>query len=299
MVRISERQRFESTQNRVGKTRMLTDEAQETVMSGRRIRKISDDPVDSVRSLRNRERLAGITQFRRSVDFARGFLNKSEEALRSLGETLHRVKELNIQMANGIWDDETRKVVAEEVKQLGQHAQTLGNTSYSGRYVFAGFQTSQPPVSPDGNYLGDDGIIYVQMDEDSFRPVSISGRYVFDVEAENEHKELPLVQNIKALYQAMVDNDMDMMRKCLDYTESSISRVANATAIIGSRMAAVEDFSQRLDQNEESLTRDNNALEGADPVKSALDMRRAEASLNATLAASARVLHPSLLQFLK
>lgn len=297
--RISEQYRYGSTLDRIGTVKNIADDVHETAISARKLKRISDDPVATVRVLRNRTRISNLDQFRKSLDFGRGYLAKTEDALTSIYESLIRAKELSIQQSNNIYDDSARKAVAEEIRQILNHVIILGNTTYGDKYVFGGFQTTQPPVSPDGHYLGDDGYIFIQVDEDSFRPVNVSGRQVFDVPGGMEGKRPPLVNILQNMYESLFAWDKDKLHQSMVDLDSAMNSVVTATASLGARRVALEDVSERLDRGESQLHSDNNNLEGADMVKSALDLRRAETALNFTLQASSKMLTPSLLEFLK
>ncbi len=297
--RISEQYRYGSTLDRIGTVKNIADDVHETAISARKLKRISDDPVATVRVLRNRTRISNLDQFRKSLDFGRGYLAKTEDALTSIYESLIRAKELSIQQSNNIYDDAARKAVAEEIRQILNHVIILGNTTYGDKYVFGGFQTTQPPVSPDGHYLGDDGYIFIQVDEDSFRPVNVSGRQVFDVPGGMEGKRPPLVNILQNMYESLFAWDKDKLHQSMVDLDSAMNSVVTATASLGARRVALEDVSERLDRGESQLHSDNNNLEGADMVKSALDLRRAESALNFTLQASSKMLTPSLLEFLK
>ena len=299
MTRVSERQRYDSTNTRIGSARQIADDAQQTVLSGRKLRNVSDDPVAMIRTLKNRGSIENIGQYRKNIEFARGYLAKTEESLLSMNEVLMRAVELGVQQANGSYDAAARLSTAEELRQLVEHAVGLGNTKFGNRFVFGGFQTSSPPVSPDGNYLGDDGVIFVKVDENSFRPVSLPGREVFDVPPEKEGKERSVISSLRRMYFALRNNDLNELRGSLDDVNNSVSKVSNAMAVLGARRSGVEDVVQRLDRSEETLNEDSNALESADPLKAALDLRRSETALQSTLAAGAKILNPSLLNFLQ
>ncbi|WP_158998332.1 flagellar hook-associated protein FlgL [Pigmentibacter ruber] len=297
--RISEQYRYGSTLDRIGTVKNIADDVHETAVSARKLKRISDDPVATIRVLRNRTRISNLDQYRKSLDFGRGYLAKTEDALTSIYESLIRAKELSIQQSNNIYDDASRKAVAEEIRQILNHVIILGNTTYGDKYVFGGFQTTQPPVSPDGHYLGDDGYIFIQVDEDSFRPINVSGRMVFDVPGGMEGKRPPLVNILQNMYESLFAWDKDQLHQSMVDLDGAMNSVVTATASLGARRVALEDVSERLDRGESQLHSDNNNLEGADLVKSALDLKRAETALNFTLQASSKMLTPSLLEFLK
>ena len=299
MARVSERARYMSTENRIGMVRQMADDVQETAISGRKLRKMSDDPVAAVRSFRNKTKLENIGQFRKTLDFAKGYLSKSEDALLGINESLIRAKELAVQQSNSTWDANTRATVAEEIRELADHCVQLGNSTYGNRYVFGGFKTALPPVAPDGNFMGDDGMVFVQVDEDSFRPINISGREVFDVPPSEDGRNQPVIQVLRKMYAALKGNDVDGLHTSMEQLDMAMSRMIQSTASLGARRASINDVGERLDRSEERLLTDSNELEAADPVKSAMDLRRAESAMQYTLQSSAKILSPSLMSFLQ
>ncbi len=297
--RISEQYRYGTTLDRIGNVKNIADDVNETAISGRKLKRISDDPVATIRVLRNRTRITNLDQYRKTIDFGKGYLAKTEDALTSIYDSLIRAKELSIQQSNNIYDEPARKAVAEEIRQILSHVIILGNSTYNDKYVFGGFQTTQPPISPDGHYLGDDGFIFVQVDEDSFRPININGRSVFDVPGGVEGKRPPLVSILENMYDSLFSWDRDKLHQSMVDLDSAMNSVVTATASLGARRVALDDVSERLDRGESQLHSDNNNLEGADMVKSSIDLKRAENALNFTLQASSKMLTPSLLEFLK
>ena len=299
MTRVSERMRYSSTENRMHLVKSAVDDAQEAAVSGRKLRSVSADPVATVRVLRNRAKLENVEQFRRTLDFAKGYLSRTEDALKGINEALMRAKELSVQQANGTWDADSRQIVAEEVRNLADEVVQLGNSTFADKYVFAGFRNSEPPVAPNGSFTGDDGVIFVQVDEESFRPVNITGREIFDVPTQGEGKTQPMVKTKRDLYRALNTNDLDLLHDVMGRLDEAASRVVKSTAMLGARQAGIAGLSGRLDMSEERLYADNATLEGIDPMQAAMDLKRAETAVNFTMKSSAEVLQPSLLNFLK
>ncbi|MES2614174.1 MAG: flagellar hook-associated protein FlgL [Bdellovibrionota bacterium] len=298
-TRISENYRFDTTIDRIGNARTDADGVGETASSGRKIKKISDDPTSTVKVLRNRAALTNIDQFKKTIEFGKEFLTRTEDTLSSIYDSLTRAKELAIQQGSTTYDQPDRSAVAAEIKQIMLHVTRLGNARYGDKYIFGGFQTSNPPLSPDGNYLGDDGQIFIQMDEDSFRPININGRTVFDVPPEEENTRPPLIAVLQNLHDSLDNYDKDKLYKAMDDLDKGMNTVLKARTSLGARRNAIDDVSERLEKSEVQLTVDNNNLESADMVKTALDLKRAESALQFTLQASSKMITPSLLDFLK
>lgn len=298
-MRVSERMKYDATQNRLNEARFFAIDTQDQAASGRKLRQVSDDPSGTVRVFRNRTRLENIGQFRRTNDYVEGFLGKTEDSLRSITEAIMRAKELAVQQSNAVWDAGSRKTVSFEVQQLAQQIVQLGNSTYGDRYVFGGFQTSDPPVSGDGHYAGDDGLIYVQLDEDTFRPINIPGRRIFEISVKDQGNDVPLLKIVQDFKDALESNQVEGIYRASARLDGALTQLSEMTASLGARRAAVRDAAERLDTLEEFALKDNVSLESADPVTTALDMKRAETALSYTLNASAKVLGPSLMEFLK
>jgi flagellar hook-associated protein 3 FlgL len=301
MTRISERSRIASTQTRIGYAKELADKSQQDAVSGRKLHHISDNPVGSTQILRNRHKLENIQQYRRTSEFVKGYMALTENTLLSINDVLIRTKELGVQQANATWDATARKAVASEVHELKDHLISLANTKYNGKFIFGGFQSQLPPVSPDGTFTGDDGSIFIQVDDDTFRPINISGKKVFDriYSVEGREDKITLAEVLDHLYLGLEHNQADKIFSVLPTLETAMENTIQAITSLGSRRQALDDVSQRTDFAEEHLLSQSNQLESTDMIQAALDLQRMKTGLEFTLQSSAQMLSPSLLQFLK
>jgi flagellar hook-associated protein 3 FlgL len=297
--RISENYRYDSMIDRITDSKSFADQTNDAAASGRKLKNLSDDPVAVVRTLRNRGQVANIDQFRKSIEFGRGFLTKTEDTLSSIYDAMVRAKELAIQQANGTYNDSARSATSAEIRQLMEHINILGNSRYNDKFVFGGFQTSVPPVAPDGSYLGDDGRIFIQIDEDSFRTINVSGRAVFGVPPGSDNERPPLLQVMKNLYESIDKNNREGLHQSMVDLDKAMDTVLMEMSSLGARQVALNDIWSRIDKSEEQVQNDLSRLDAVDPTKAALDLRRAENALQFTLQASSRMLTPSLLAFLK
>jgi flagellar hook-associated protein 3 FlgL len=301
-MRVTERMKYDATESRVNQARAMSMDVQDQAASGRKLRAISDDPSGTVRVYRNRTKLENINQFRRTNDYVEGFLGKTEDSMRGITDILIRAKELAVQQSNGVWDAGSRATVAYEVQHLADQIVQLGNSTYGDRFIFGGFQTATPPVSGDGHYAGDDGLIYVQLDEDNFRPINIPGRRIFEISVKDagpQGKNVALMRIVQDFRKALETNDKEGIFLASSRLDGAVTQMAELTASLGARRAAVQDAAARLDNLEGFILKDNVSIEAADPVSTALDMKRAETALSYTMNASAKVLGPSLMDFLK
>ena len=139
-MRISERMRYNVVENRVNQSKDRNAQALERLSSLKDITKLSDDPTGVKQIVRFRERILDKESYRRNIDFASGFLDRSEQAVQGITDNLIRAKELAIAMSNDTYDAQSRDATSREIKEIIEEIVQLGNSSFNGRYVFGGFR---------------------------------------------------------------------------------------------------------------------------------------------------------------
>lgn len=179
-MRIADKMAFDQVKNNVSKNRKQMADLQNQAATQKRVTKPSDDPLAASRVLGARVDLSGKKQFSKSLDYAKSFLELTDQSLGELSENLMRVKELALSQSNDASaSEETRKVVATEVEQLYNHMVQIGNRKLGDRFIFGGFKTTSSPFGHDGQYKGDDGEILIHIDKDSFLSMNLPGNRVF------------------------------------------------------------------------------------------------------------------------
>lgn len=159
------------------------DFTQRQISSGRRILTPADDPIAAARSLQLRESLARLEQFDRNAGIAQNRLALEETGLTSVNDILQRVRELTLQANNASQSDESRGLIAIEMREhLDNLLQLANQRDASGHYVFAGNLADVKPVSRIGTaytYDGDQGQRQIQISENRQLPDGHSGDDVF------------------------------------------------------------------------------------------------------------------------
>ena len=142
---------------------------QQQMATGNRLLENADDPVASARLLGLKDELGRYDQYQRNSDLANGRLNLEETVLEGAGEILQRSSELAIQANSGVLNDDNRKAIAGEIRQLRDELLNLSNTQDgNGEYLFAGFKSDKPPFTTDTSnppivtYTGDAGQRLIQ-----------------------------------------------------------------------------------------------------------------------------------------
>jgi flagellin len=113
----------------------------QSLASGLRINKAGDDASGLAVSEKLRSQIRGLNQSVRNIEDAVSFIQTSEAYLAGTQDLLHRIRELAVQSANGIFMQEDRMQIQVEVSQLvdevnriASHAQFNGLNMLTGRF---------------------------------------------------------------------------------------------------------------------------------------------------------------------
>jgi len=114
----------------------------ETLSSGMRINRAGDDASGLAVSEKLRSQIRGLNQAERNIQNAVSFIQTSEGYLQNTQDILHRIRELSVQSANGIYTSEDRMQIQVEVSQLvdevnriASHAQFNGMNMLTGAFA--------------------------------------------------------------------------------------------------------------------------------------------------------------------
>jgi flagellin len=90
----------------------------EKLSSGQKINKAGDDASGLAVSEKMRSQIRGLNQASRNIANGVSFIQTTEGYLQETQDILHRMRELAVQSANGVYSDEDRMMIQVEVSQL-------------------------------------------------------------------------------------------------------------------------------------------------------------------------------------
>lgn len=180
-MRVADKMNYDQVNKSIAKNRTEMSSLQNQAATQKRVNKPSDDPVAASRVLGARIELRGTEQYIKNLNYAKGFLDFTEQSLNELTEIFVRAKELALSQSNDASSSaQTRNVVAEEVKQLLNQTIQIGNRKLGERFIFGGFQTTETPFDEHGNYNGDLGEMRIHVDKNNFLAMNLPGSVVFE-----------------------------------------------------------------------------------------------------------------------
>ncbi|HHU19862.1 MAG TPA: flagellar hook-associated protein FlgL [Bacilli bacterium] len=274
--------------------------------SGKKITRPSEDPVVAMKGMNYRSQLSNIKQYERNIGEVNNWINNADEAMHEVTQMLHRMNDLTLQANNGTNSEDDRMNIAKEIDQLVDQMVNLANTRVNDKYMFNGTDTTGPinPVTGERTppfVRNDDGTFTVSENtNDVLIEVSSGVRFKVNSDPTSVFSE-EFFNDLQALVDDLNNPDVttDELESHLGTLETHLNNTLQERAEIGARMNRVELIENRLRNqsvNAEQMMSDN---EDADTAEVIMNLTMQEAIHRASLSAGARVLQPSLLDFLR
>ena len=288
-MRISSRMFTDSALRSVRDGQEQLNRLQEQVTTGKRIRKVSDDPIEAAQVMHMQSSLRQLAQYQRNATEAATRLNTEDVTLTSARDLLEKARDLAIGVQGMDRFSPDRQAAITAIEQLRQQLVSLANTRLGSEYIFGGGQTTTPPFLRDGTYVGDDTVRQVEIEDGLLVGTNHPGSAYFEGAlagmAELERSlsagtELQVSQAITGL-----EGAEDAMIQAQSETGATLQQIQSTRESLAVRFASLAD------------QRDSLAL--ADPAQASIEVLASQSALERAYAAIGKVLSTSLLDYLK
>lgn len=274
--------------NKVGLAR-----SQQQVADLKRITKPSDDPTGTGSSLQVRGQQAANAQYSRNIDNGRGWLATADSALSSSTSILRRVKDLTIQGSSDALTPAAKEGIASELDGLKQDLLSQANTTFMGRSVFAGnsdagaaFTNATPPV-----FTGTGSTVDRRIADGVSVRVDADGAAVFGT---GTASAFSLIDKISSDLRSGTNPSVN-----LDAIDARMATVAAEHSAVGARDAQIQRAQEVNMTQQTSLEAQRSGVEDVDMSKAILDLQLQSTNYSAALAVTAKVLPPTLMDYLR
>jgi len=272
--------------------------------SGKKISLPSDDPIVASKALKLRTDVAEINQYKRNTDDAMAWMDITESTLNHMTDLIHRAKELTNQAANGTNTDEDVFKIREEMVELKSQLISLGNATYAGRYIFSGYKTDKPLLNDDGTFninVDNSEQIKFEIGIGDNININVPGSDLFNrtITGATAGSKSEFVDTFDKIISALEADDKDQLSSLLGDLDDELNNLLRVRASLGARMNRVELTAGRLEDDNINFTRLMSKNEDVDIAEAIMNLQNEENVYRASLATGARVIQPSLLDFLK
>jgi len=315
--RVSDATMFQNAVRSTRLNRYAMSELQNQLSSGKRVNSLSDDATAATEILGLRRGVAQIEQFDRNIEGARASLEPVEGALSSLTDVIIRLRELAV--SADIETDQFQNIKP-EVEQLFDEVLRIANTQVGGRFIFSGFDTDNIPFTkvgsfvagvvdtsvppePYAQYNGDNGVRQLQIGESTTVNANVTGRVIFFGSSDGD--DTPDGSNVD-IFDVIRDfrnrlEDPGTVGAPADLTgdlDTALSQVLQVRGTVGATLSRLDITKAQLENLKVTLETQRSAIEDLDLIAAATKLANIENTYQASLAVTARIIQPSLLNFL-
>ncbi|MCG0239906.1 MAG: flagellar hook-associated protein FlgL [Firmicutes bacterium] len=268
--------------------------AQTDLASGTRLHRPSDSPPDVVETMRLYSSRTRLERYKTNIADAKARLEQTDLALQQLVSVVVRVRELAIQGANASSSDLSRNASAEEVERLLEAAVDIANSQYAGKYLFAGTASDAPAFSIAGGvvtYNGNSDKIYREIAPNIRVEVNVTGDQLINLNLFGILKDV--ADHLRAGdLNALSGPDLAALNQLEDGLLGLVTQ-------LGARQRSVELAENRAMELTYTLEAHITQTEGIDFEATLLRFNQEELAYKTALGVTARILPPSLLDFLR
>ncbi|MGE5579866.1 MAG: hypothetical protein ACM3WU_07475 [Bacillota bacterium] len=243
---------------------------QDMASSGMKFQKPQDDPVGVQRSMSLRNERVRNEKYLKNLSRAKSWMEYTEQALSELTTALSRALEIGLNGVTVTTPKTAREAIAAEVQQLQQEVLSLKTRTMEGRNLLTGTMPTWK-VGDNLNVTATD--LTAMLDN--------AASYLQDLEDALRAEALTDAQDALADLEAVSD------------------KVLSERATNGARVARVEALETKLTALDIEHKRLLSDVEDIDITEVIVKLKGAETAYQAALGAGARLLQPSLLDYLK
>jgi flagellar hook-associated protein 3 FlgL len=277
---------------------------QDQATSLKAISRPSDNPTGTAESLTVRAEQRAVDQYRRNADNGNGWLTTIDSALTATNTIMNRILDLTVQGANDSNSPASKQALALELDGLKDDLLKQANTTYLGRNVFAGntdagvaFTATAVGADPKYTFTGTSGDqVERRISSGSTVRVDADGSAVF---GNGTTSVFALIDTITADLRS-TDPALDTnVGKHLIELDDRMKTIAGQHAQVGAQQNIVERAQDSLLAQKGSLEAKRSSVEDVDLGQVILELRTQEVTYQSALAVTARVLQPTLMDFLR
>jgi len=270
------------------------DQLQNQLSSGHRINRPSDDPVGIQNAMRLKSNISSVEQWKSNANEALDYMNTADSTLGDMTSMLQRVRELTVQGANGTLATVDKGAIADEVDQISNQLKMMANTQVGSKYIFSGTATDKELIPLDGSVSQANGMpVNFEVGNNLSIDVSVSGQNLF---GNSTSGVLATLNNLSA---DLRSGNSVGVNSALGNIDANIDNVVTLRAGLGARTNRMTALQAQLDYTSGNLQDNLSSIQDADMATSITDFTNAQNVYKAALSVGAKIIQPSLVDFMR
>jgi flagellar hook-associated protein 3 FlgL len=274
---------------------------EEQLSTGQEYKRPSDNPFGVVKSIGLNSSITRNNQYLSNIQDSTDWLNTTDTAVGQINDSLQRVRELLVASANGTNTQDELNANKAEITQKIQEIVQIGNSSFDGRYIFGGTATTNPPftANPDGSlsFAGNGNNINREISPNVALSINVSGQQVL---TGNASSPVDLSTTLKGIITALSTGDhASMSGNLLGAVQDNINNLLRLRAEVGAKQNRMDSAQAKNEEETSNLTEILTKTSDIDIAEKTIQFKTAESVYQASLMTGAKIIQPSLLDFLR
>lgn len=258
-----------NTHRMLGLTNSSLEKTLERLSSGKRINRASDDAAGLAISQKMEAQVRGLRQASRNSLDGISLIQTAEGALNEVHAMLQRMRELAVQGANGIYEEDDLMAIANELKELTEQIDKIAKeTTFNGIYLLRGQPTEKVGETELRLQIGanEDHYIDIDMSEINVTVIEESASGAKGLKIANDIINVIRDSGTNEIigFEVAEDLDSSMFSKAIKTYDDAVKTVASQRSLLGAYQNRLEHTIRNLDNTAENLTAAQSRIEDAD-----------------------------------
>ena len=270
------------------------------VSTGQRVNQPSDDPAASAAYTQLQTQSANVDQYTTNAESALSQAQTADGVLTSVVSLLNQAVSLGTEGANSTSSATDRKSIATDIQGVLSQVVGLANTTYQGISLFGGTVsgkgavfTADPNSASGYTYNGNSGVNQIAVGDTLTVQANVPGNTVFD------SPNASALTALSDLQKALTSGTSAEIGTATTEVTTALNHVTEQHTVYGNTINQLTAQETYLSQEKVTLTSSATSLIGIDAATAAENLSQAEVSNSSVLAAAAKVIQNSLLNYLK
>lgn len=283
------------------------------INTSQNINTISDDPFKTIKILNLKNEIKDVEKYNSNADEVMGWIDVTDEALDRVGSLTTDIKTLLTSIQGTFGPDEIKAVqteINEKMKQIGEAM----NSTYAGEYVFGGSITDEAPIKmetdPDTGLVklsikneGDtrlDESLVVEISDG----ISLSHNLTINQITKTAGTQTGSKTGLELLNSITEELskepiDMEAIGKIQSDLDGYMSDIMNNRALVGGKSNTVSSIKDSNDENILEMKGVYSLMQDVDVAEKFIELKSAEMMYTASLQVGAKLIQPTLLDYLR
>ena len=295
------------------------------ISTGKVINTVSDDPHKAIKIMNMNNEIKYHEKYNYNIDETVGWMNNTDSSLEAVGNLLGEIKETIIKVGNGTYSQNDMKALNADINEkIKQIADTL-NATHGGKYMFGGSNVDDAPITMIENI---DGTVKLEFSKDKNGQIipntndlkadissginldyNVSVGEIFNITDANGNKVnlLDEINNLSKLMNDIANGDEQtaatakeiLMNDTKGKIDTLFDHVINERTSLGVRVSTAEKIKEFNDENMVNLKAILSQDQDTDVVEKFIELKSAEMIYQASMQVGAKLIQPTILDYIR